>query len=274
MVLPKLAAPMFVWRFAAAELDEAARELRVGGHNVDMAPRPLEVLLQLLRHAGEVVTKEDLLDAVYGHRHLSDGALAQAIRRLRHALQDDDQRIIATVHRVGYKLSAGVNRQEINAPRSRPLLLKAGDWVPMREHWKLVRTLGGSDVEVWLIEHDKTHAQRVLKLCTDPVRLSALKREVTLFRVLRETLGTRDDLVAIADWNFDHSPYFIECEYGGITLLEWAESNGGVAAIPLPERLRMIAGVAVGVAAAHSAQVLHKDLKPSNILAYQSAAPD
>ena len=59
---------VYMWRFDHAELDEGSRELRIAGQLVDLEPRPLEILLQLLRHAGEVVTKDELLDAVYGHR--------------------------------------------------------------------------------------------------------------------------------------------------------------------------------------------------------------
>lgn len=266
------AAAVFVWRFGDAEFDEASRELRVAGSNVDLEPRPLEILLQLLRHAGEVVTKADLLDAVYGHRHLSDGALAQGVRRLRRALNDDDQKVVATVHRVGYKLIAQVRRTEISGRRPRPSLLKAGDRVPRRDHWRLLEPLGGTEAEVWLIEHEKTHVRRVLKLATDARRLSALKREVTLSRVLRDGLGERDDLVALIDWNFDETPYFIECAYGGVTMVEWGEAQGGLAGMPLTTRVDMIARAAEAVGAAHGANVLHKDLKPTNILAFQ--APD
>ena len=47
-----------LWRFAGCEFDESSRALRVNGQPVDLESKPLEVLYQLLLHAGEVVTKD------------------------------------------------------------------------------------------------------------------------------------------------------------------------------------------------------------------------
>lgn len=94
--------------------------------------------------------------------------------------------------------------------------------------------------------------------------LAALKREATLSRVLRENLGEREDLVRLLDWNFKEPPFFLECEYGGENLVEWAAEHLGSAS--LAERLALLAQVADTVAAAHSVGVLHKDLKPANLL--------
>ncbi|MBV8062086.1 MAG: winged helix-turn-helix domain-containing protein [Nevskia sp.] len=260
-------APMFVWQFAQAEFDEARWELRVGGQPQELEPRPLEVLLQLLRHAGEVVSREELLEAVYGHQHIGDSALANAVAKLRRALGDEAQTLIATIYRVGYRLAAPVKRVAVAGPERPPLSLKAGDAVPRRGHWKLERLLGGgADAEVWLARHDKTGEQRVFKFSPDGQRLPSLKREVTLFRVLRETLGERREFARVLDWDFEQMPFFIECEYGGRSLPEWAGEQGGLGRLALEQRVELAAQIAEAVAAAHSAGVLHKDLKPENVL--------
>ena len=54
-----------LWRFSDYEFDELRRELRVKGKPADLESKPLEILLQLLLHAGEVVTKEELLESVW-----------------------------------------------------------------------------------------------------------------------------------------------------------------------------------------------------------------
>ena len=56
---------LYSYRFGTAEFDEARFELRVAGLPVDVERRALDVLAYLLRHAGEVVTKDELLREVW-----------------------------------------------------------------------------------------------------------------------------------------------------------------------------------------------------------------
>jgi serine/threonine protein kinase len=137
-----------------------------------------------------------------------------------------------------------------------------------RPHWRMERKLGqGGFGEVWLAEHAKTHERRVFKFCYDAEKLRALQRELTLFRLLKETLGDRRDIVRILECNFDRAPYFIESAYTpGGNLIEWAAAQGGLSAIPIDTRLAIVAQVATALAAAHSVGVLHKDVKPANVL--------
>ena len=144
----------------------------------------------------------------------------------------------------------------------------AGQVIEARPNWELERKLGeGGFGEVWLAVQPKTGDRRVFKFCFDTERLQALKREITLFRLLKEELGDREDIARILDWNFDRIPYFIESEYtAGGSVIDWAESEGGIEAVPLATRLEIVAQVAEALAAAHSVGVLHKDIKPGNIL--------
>lgn len=137
-----------------------------------------------------------------------------------------------------------------------------------RANWVLKEKLGeGGFGEVWLVEHKKTRDKRVYKFCFQADRLRGLKREVVLFRLLKETLGDRDDIARVLDWNFETPPFFIESEFTeGGDLIDWAAAQGGIAAVPLNVRLKIMAQVAEALAAAHSVGVLHKDIKPSNIL--------
>lgn len=145
--------------------------------------------------------------------------------------------------------------------------------VPGRPGWQLVRKLGeGGFGEVWLGEHQKLKELRVFKFCFDAERLRSLKREYALFRLLRESLGRRPDIAALYEVKLDEPPFFLESEYSdGGNFLEWAEKHGGIGAMPLAKRMEFLAEVSDAVAAAHSVGVLHKDIKPANILVHQAS---
>jgi serine/threonine protein kinase len=179
-----------------------------------------------------------------------------------------DQALIKTVHGYGYRLLAPVSVEATRAAAPPKLDFSAGDHPPLRPLWSLVQRLGtGGQGEVWLARHDKTGDARVYKFAYDLAGLSAIKREITLYRVLRDTLGKRDDIAGVMDWNLEEAPYFIELEHVAAGNLEaWAAQDGGLAAIALTTRLEIVARVADALAAAHSVGVLHKDLKPSNVL--------
>ena len=261
-----------LWRFGECELDEAGRVLRVRGTPVEIEAKPFEVLRTLLLHAGEVVTKTELLESVWPGLAVVDGSLATAISKVRKLL-DDDGGVIVTVPRVGYKLAAPVHcRSGVDAAVAE-LHLLPGQPVPGRERWRLVRRLDASPFNsVWLAEHPKTHETRVFKFANDDLRLRGLKREVTVARLLRESLGEHSEFVRLLEWNFETPPYFLESEYSGVNLAEWVEAQGGLHAIPLTVRLTLFLDVARAVAAAHALDLLHKDLKPANILV--TSAPD
>jgi len=254
-----------VWRFGDCEVDERRRDLRVRGTPMELEAKPWEVLHQLLLHAGEVVTKEELLDSVWPGLTVVDSSLATAISKLRRAIGDDS--MIVTLPRIGYRLAVPVQTTATAVSESAELSLSAGQSVPSRDQWRLVRRLDKSpSSEVWLAEHPKTHEARVFKFAPSGLPLRPLKREVTLARLLHDSLGERPDFVRVLEWNFDKAPYFIESEYVGPNLAEWAKSEGGLQNIETELRLSLFIDAVRAVAAAHSVDVLHKDLKPGNIL--------
>src|SRR6476660_9724261 len=143
-----------LWRFADCEFDELRRELRVKGKPVDLESKPLDILLQLLLHSGEVVTKEELLDSVWPSVMVVDGSLATAVSKLRKAMGDEQHPVVLTVPRVGYRLAVPVYCKTVAAAASPELGFKAGDTVPGREQWQLAKLLERSgSSEVWIGEN-------------------------------------------------------------------------------------------------------------------------
>ena len=97
--------------FDGCELDAQRRELRRDGQAVAVEPQVFDVLVHLLRHRDRVVSKEELLDEVWGDRFVSESALTSRIKAARRAIGDDGarQRIIRTLHGHGYRFVADVD---------------------------------------------------------------------------------------------------------------------------------------------------------------------
>lgn len=98
------------WSVGGWQLDSAANELRRGAELHHLEPKATEVLACLARRAGEVVSREELLAAVWPGVVVGDDALTQAIIKLRKALGDDARApaYIETIAKRGYRLIAPV----------------------------------------------------------------------------------------------------------------------------------------------------------------------
>ncbi|WP_273457274.1 protein kinase domain-containing protein [Nevskia ramosa] len=261
------------WRFGAAAFDERTLQLSVRGVEIAVPRKSLLVLHVLLRHAGEVVTKDELIETCWPGRILSDTVLTTTVSRLREALSDDDQALIQTVKGYGYRLQAPVSYDgpaPVLAPR---LNLQAGDHPPGRPEWRLTESLGaGGQADVWL-GRDASGKTCVFKFAIDRRAVSGLKREVAIGRLLRDAAGEDAGFLQPLDWSFDTQPAFLASDYiAGGSLEQWSGSHGGPAAVPLELRLDLAAQCAELLALAHAAGVLHKDLKPANVLIDDSGA--
>jgi TolB-like protein/DNA-binding winged helix-turn-helix (wHTH) protein len=100
-------------QFGTFELDSAAGELRKHGIKIRLQEQPLQILQQLLEHAGEVVTREELQKRIWPADTFVDfdHGLYSAVQRLRDALGDNAEtpRYVETLPRRGYRFIAAVN---------------------------------------------------------------------------------------------------------------------------------------------------------------------
>lgn len=100
------------YRFGNILVEPAAHRLERDGQPLPVEPKAYTLLLTLLRHAGELVSKDTLLDSVWGHRHVTTGVLNRVVSQLRHTLGDSSSqpRYIATVHSLGYRFIGELQR--------------------------------------------------------------------------------------------------------------------------------------------------------------------
>ena len=99
-----------IYSFGAFDLDTDVFELRRAGRAVAIEPQVFGVLAYLVEHRDHVVTKNDLLDSVWGDRFVSESALTSRIKAARRAVGDDGarQRVIKTVRGRGFRFVAAV----------------------------------------------------------------------------------------------------------------------------------------------------------------------
>jgi non-specific serine/threonine protein kinase len=258
------------WRFGATVLDEQLAELRVGGLRMDLDRSSYDVLLTLLRHAGEVVTKDELLEAGWPGRVVSENSLAKAVSRLRQALGADAE-TLRSVHGYGYRLAAAVKFQALpdgGAPAQAldPSHLHPGDPLPHRPGWRLDRRLGQGSAGVIYLARGPAGEERAVKVAGNELGLRSLKREIALTRYIRAVKPDLASVAPVLDWNLSQPPFFLERPYFAHgDLAEWAAARGGLGCLDLVARLALCADLCEAVAELHEVGVIHKDLKPENL---------
>ncbi|WP_347907197.1 AAA family ATPase [Pseudomonas grandcourensis] len=147
--------------FVEFELDEANACLLRNGEAVPLAPTPFTLLCALARQPGSLVTKDALLDVVWGHRFVSDSVLKTAISDLRKVLGDDPKqpRYIETVSRRGYRFIAAPSPAPSMPPApatvpatgahpSPPFIGRTDEISRLQRAWE--RADGGQRAVVWL----------------------------------------------------------------------------------------------------------------------------
>ena len=94
-----------IFQFAEFSIDTDRRELKRGNELIATEPQVFDLLVYLIEHRGRVVSKDDLIEGVWGGRIVSESTLASRINAVRRALGDSgaEQRLIRTVARKGLR---------------------------------------------------------------------------------------------------------------------------------------------------------------------------
>jgi len=104
-----------MFRFEGYTLDIARHSLRAADREVALRPKNFELLRYLVENPDRLVTKDELLKAIWPNVVVTDESLMRCVSEVRQAIGDSRQTIIATVPRCGYRFAAPVVRVTASA---------------------------------------------------------------------------------------------------------------------------------------------------------------
>src|SRR5947207_612443 len=102
--------PKRVFVFDRYRLDEQERQLLRGSEPIQLTPKLFDLLAELVRNAGHLLQKQDLLDKLWSETAVEEGSLTRGISSLRQVLGStaDGRDFIQTVSKRGYRFIADV----------------------------------------------------------------------------------------------------------------------------------------------------------------------
>jgi len=180
-------------RFGIFEFDLRARELRKGGLDLKLDPKPLQLLELLLQRAGELVTRKELRETLWPDSFVEfDRSINTAVNKLRKVLGDqpDSPRYIETRYRLGYRFIAPLDTADgAIEHKLQPALVKASAagqsiLISLRSQWSsssaplaaiVNPSFDGAALRFRLERPDGAVAELTLRLATTE---SALKMQV------------------------------------------------------------------------------------------------
>jgi DNA-binding winged helix-turn-helix (wHTH) protein/tetratricopeptide (TPR) repeat protein len=160
--------------FRHCRLDAINQLLWRGARLIPLRQKSFAVLKYLLEHPGQLVTKDELLSAVWPETCVSDIVLKVCVRELRYALGDQKgaPQFIETVHRRGYRFVAPLNTAPPVASRQLSVSSKQNSAASPQlatRNWQLTTSLVGREAELMQLHHwfDKVrHGERQLVFVT------------------------------------------------------------------------------------------------------------
>jgi serine/threonine protein kinase len=262
-----------MYEFGEFRMDAQNRILRRGQSLVPLTPKAFEVLRVLVQKNGEVIAKDELMNAAWPDSFVEESNLTQTVFMLRKALGETrDQPYILTVPGRGYRFIAPVIKPE---PAKEPVA--ASSESPVTEnltgkkvsHYRVLQLLGGGGMGVvYQAEDLKLGRQVAMKflpseLASDPGAFARMQREARAASAL-----DHPNICAIYELDeYEGQPFIVMQLLEGKTLREWIENSANE---NKQARLNQLVDLAMqivdGLAAAHQKGVIHRDIKPANII--------
>jgi eukaryotic-like serine/threonine-protein kinase len=256
------------------DLDLNAFELRKAGQPIRLGRIPMELLLLLIEQRGQLVTRERIIERVWGKDVFldTDNSINAAIRKIRQVLEDDPEqpRFVQTVIGRGYRFIASVT--DVGSPAAAPAVAEAqgsqGLIGKKVSHYRVLRLLGGGGMGLVYMAEDLKLGRRVAikflpeELADSPTALERLQREARAASAL-----DHPNICSVYHLDeHDGQPFIVMQLLEGQTLREWIETASCLNAAQRTEQLVDLAmQIADGLEAAHEKGTIHRDIKPTNI---------
>jgi len=253
------------------ELDPGAYELRRAGRPLKLERIPLELLLLLVEQRGQLVTREQIIERIWGKDVFldADTSINSAIRKIRLVLKDNPEqpRFVQTVTARGYRFIAPVVESTLPPAvevGAHPRTAAEGDLLDAEiSHYRILSKLGTGGMGVVYEAEDIRLGRRVAlkllpqNLARDPIALQRFEREARA----ASSLNHPNICTIYEVEEHDHQPVIV------MELLEGKSLKERIREGPIASDELLDFGIQISDAleAAHAKGIIHRDIKPGNI---------
>ena len=251
-------------------LDRRAYELRRAGRSLKLERIPMELLLLLVERRGELVTREEIIERIWGKDVFldTDSSINAAIRKIRQVLKDDSEKptFVQTVTGKGYRFVAPITKesepQEKTPKTPRPTSGSGRPGLVVSHYQVKDKIASGGMGDVFRAEDVRLKRQVAIKFLSERFTNDS----VALERFLREARAAS----SLNHPNICTIYEVEECDGRPVMVMELLEGETLKQRISRPpvtidELLEVGTQVADALEAAHANGIVHRDIKPGNI---------
>ena len=150
------------YRFSDCVLDTVSHSFTRDGETIPLEPQVFDLLHLLAERAGELVTKDALIEAVWNGRIVSEATSRSRINAARSAVGDtgQDQRIIRTIPRRGFELMVDASQEPVSADAANGLVTQTVRYTSSVDDTQIAYAISGTGPPLMRAGHFLTHLEK------------------------------------------------------------------------------------------------------------------